>query len=288
MVYYYKKKIPAIDNIVIAKVEKISELGIDVTLNEYNGIGGFINCGEVSRKKKVNFNTLLTVGKDVLLNVIQVDETKNYIDLSKRTISEDDIKLFNEKHKLHIHLYNIFKNLYMRIKNIDRLDNINDNDLYDFMCVSLFEIQSEYENEYICEKLLNKETNLEILNCIDYNLIKISIEEFKKILDEYIDNKVNRTKPELSETIKLMTYSLTGLADIKYSLDYESFAELEEISKDFEIKINYIMGSVYSIIIKQKDFDLTGTNVIEDVLSMIKQEIIKRAIEKKMQYQIVV
>jgi translation initiation factor 2 alpha subunit (eIF-2alpha) len=80
MVYYYKKKIPEIDDIVIARVEKISKLGIEVTLNEYNGIGAFINCGEVSRKKKVNFNTLLTVGKDVLLNVIQVDESKNYID----------------------------------------------------------------------------------------------------------------------------------------------------------------------------------------------------------------
>ena len=288
MVYYYKKKIPSIDDIVIAKVEKISELGIEVTLNEYNGIGGFINCGEVSRKKKVNFNKLLTVGKDVLLNVIQVDETKNYIDLSKRTISEDDIKLFNERHKLHIHLYNIFKHICMRVKNIDRLDKINETQLYDFMCVSLFEIQKEFENEYICEKLLNKETNLEILNCIDYDLVGLSIEEFKKILDEYIDNKINRTKPELSETIKLMTYSSSGLADLKYSLDYKSFAEFEEFSKDFEIKINYITGSVYSIIVEQKDFDLTGTIIIEDVLSIIKKEIKKRAMEKQLQNQIVV
>ena len=56
------------------------------------------------------------MGKDVLLNVIQVDESKNYIDLSKRTISEDDIKLFNDKHKLHIQLYNIFKHICMKVK----------------------------------------------------------------------------------------------------------------------------------------------------------------------------
>lgn len=288
MVYYYKKKIPAIDDIVIAKVEKISELGIEVTLNEYNGVRGFINCGEVSRKKRVNFNKILTVGKDVLLNVIQVDESKNYIDLSKRTISEDDIKLFNEKHKLHIQLYNIFKHICMRVKNIDRLDKINNTELYDFMCGSLFEIQSEFENEYICEKLLNKENNLEILNSIDFESIGVTVEDLKKIMDEYIDNKVNRTKPELSETIKLMTYSSTGLADLKYSLDYKSFAEFEEFSKDFEIKINYITGSVYSIIIEQKDFDLSGSTIIEDALSIVKKEIKKRAIEKQIQNQIMV
>lgn len=288
MVYYYKKKIPSIDDIVIAKVEKISELGIEVSLNEYNGIRGFINCGEVSRKKKVNLNKLLTVGKDILLNVIQVDETKNYIDLSKRTICEDDIKLFNEKHKLHIHLYNIFKHICMRVKNVDRFDKIDDSQLHDFMCWSLFEIQKEFENEYICEKILNKDTNLEILNSIDHETIGISIGEIKKILDEYIDNKINRTKPELSETIKLMTYSSTGLADLKYSLDFKSFAEFQEFSKDFEIKINYITGSVYSIIIEQKDFDLSGTTIIEDMLTILKQEIKKRAIEKKIQNQIVV
>lgn len=286
MVYYYKKKQPTIDDIVIARVEKISELGIEVTLNEYNGIGGFINCGEVSRKKKVNFNKLLTVGKDVLLNVIQVDETKNYIDLSKRTISDDDIKLFNEKHKLHIHLYNIFKNICMKVKNVDRLDKISDEQLYDFMCVSLFEIQKEFENEYICEKLLNKDTNLEILESLDVELIGISIGELKKILDDYIDNKINRTKPELSETIKLLTYSSNGLSDLKYSLDYKSFEKFEEYSKDFEIKINYISGSIYSILIQQKELDLSGNIVIEDVLSMIKHEIKKRALEKKIQNQI--
>lgn len=288
MVYYYKKKIPSIDDIVIARVEKISELGIEVTLNEYNGIRGFINCGEVSRKKKVNLNKLLTIGKDVLLNVIQIDENKQLIDLSKRTISEEDIKLFGEKHKLHIQLYNIFKNIFMRIKNIDRPDNINDNELHNFMCDSLFEIQTEFENEYIGEKLLSKDTNLEILNLINHNELGYSINEFKNILDEYIENKINRTKPEKTETIKLMTYSSTGLTDLKYALDYKSFIEYEDILKDFEIRLNYITGSIYSIIIEQKNFDLIGSIGIDDALGSIKREIKKRALEKQIQNQIVV
>ena len=147
MVYCYKKKITEINDIVIAIVDKISEYGIEVTLSEYNNVKGFINCSEVSRKKRVNLNKLLTVGKDVLLHVIQIDEEKEFIDLSKRTIGDEDIKIFNVKHKLHIQLYNLFKQFYMKIMNINNLEQINEEKLYGFMCATLFQIQNEFENE---------------------------------------------------------------------------------------------------------------------------------------------
>ncbi len=289
MVYYYKKKLPSIDDVVIAKVTNISEYGIEVKLIEYNNITGFINCGEVSRKKKVNLNKLLTVGKDILVHVIQVDETKNMIDLSKRTISDEDIKQFTDSHRLHIQLYNLFKLLYMKINNITEPNKINQDDMHNFMCNTLFEIQTEFENEYIMEKITSKETNNEIIESIDFDSIpNITLDVFKKNLDEYIDKKINRTKPELTETIKLMTYNSTGLADIKYSLDFKSFNEFIELEKDFEIKINYISGSVYSIILNQKDFDLVGQYSIEDAILVLKKEIKTRAIEKQLQNQIVV
>jgi translation initiation factor 2 subunit 1 len=266
----------------------ISEYGIEVSLNEYNNIKGFINCSEVSRKKKVNLNKLLTVGKDILLNVIQVDKEKGFIDLSKRTISDEDIKLFNEKHKLHIQLYNLFKHIYMKLYNIDSHEKIQEEDLYTFMCSTLWEIQTEYENEFILEKILNKESNLEIIDIIDFDMLNISKDQIEKILNDYIDEKINRTNPELNESIKLMTYNCTGLADIKYALDYKNFIEYIDLEKDFLIKINYISGSVYSIIIEQKNFNLNGQINIDDAILIIKKEIKKRSIEKSIQNQIVI
>ena len=289
MVYYYKKKLPSIDDMVIAKVIDISEYGIEVKLIEYNEITGFINCSEVSRKKKVNFNKLLTVGKDILVHVIQVDESKNMIDLSKRTISDDDIKLFTNTHKSHIQLYNLFKQLYMKINNITELEKLNQDDLHNFMCNTLFEIQTEFENDYIIEKIINKETNNEIIESIDFDSIpNITCDIFKNNLNEHIDKKINRIKPELNETIKLMTYNATGLADIKYVLDFKSFDEFTELEKDFDIKINYISSSVYSIILNQKDLDLIGQIPIDDAIILLKKEIKKRSIEKQLQNQIVV
>ena len=287
MVYYYKKKIPSIDDIVLAKVENISQYGIEVSLNEYNGIRGFINCNEASRKKKVNLNTLFTVGKDVLLIVIQVDGEKKFIDLSKRMISDDDMKNFTSKYKLHIQLYNLFKQIYMKLNGFNSLEQINDEQIYKFMCGSLFEIQTEYENNYILEKILVKDTYLEPIDSIDFESIGFSKEDFLKILDDHIDNKVNKKKPELNETIKLKTYSPTGLADIKYSMDLQSFPDYNNLSADFDIKINYITGSIYSIGLIQKEYDLVGSNSITDAILIIKKEIAKRALEKKIQNQIV-
>jgi translation initiation factor 2 alpha subunit (eIF-2alpha) len=289
MVYYYKKKLPSIDDVVVAKVINISAYGIEVKLIEYNNITGFINCGEVSRKKKVNLNKLLTVGKDILVHVIQVDETKNMIDLSKRTISDDDVKQFTNIHKTHIQLYNLFKQLYMKINNITELNKIIQEDMHDFMSTTLFEIQTKFENEYIIEKITNKEIYGEIIESIDFDSMpNITLDIFKKNLDEYIDKKINRTKPELTETIKLMTYNDTGLSDIKYALDFKSFNEFDELKKDYDIKINYISGSIYSIILNQKDFDLIGQSSIEDAILVFKKEIKKRAIEKQIQNQIVI
>jgi translation initiation factor 2 alpha subunit (eIF-2alpha) len=141
----------------------------------------------------------------------------------------------------------------------------------------------------IClKKIINKETNNEIIESIDFESISpITCEEFKKNLNEYIDKKINRTKPELTETIKLMTYSATGLSDLKFTLDYKTFNDYNELEKYFDIKINYISCSVYSIILNQKEFDLVGKYSIDDAILLIKKEIKQRAIEKQIQNQIV-
>lgn len=287
MVYYYKKKLPSVDDVVIAKVVNISEYGIEVSLIEYNGATGYINCSEVSRKKKVNFNKLLTIGKDILVHVLQVDDKKNMIDLSKRTIGNDDVKLFTDTHRSHIQLYNLFKQLYMKIYSI-RIEKLSQEELHNFLSLTLFELQTEFENEHLQSKLINKETNKEIIDSIDFDSIEgLDGEQFKLVLDDYIDKKINCTKPELTDTIKLMTYGATGVSNIKYTLDYKSFENFAKLSADFDIKINYMTGSVYSIIISQKDFDLKGNKTINEANTFIKQEIKKRAIEKQIQNQIV-
>ena len=190
MVFLYKNKIPSVDDIVIARVDKISQYGVNVTLIEYNNFSGFINCSELSRKKKVNMNKLLTVGKNIHLIVISVDEEKQLADLSKRSINDEEITIFNEKNKNHIRLYNIFKSIFLKYNNFNNPSQINKDDLHTFMCNTIWNIQENYTFEEIEETLLNKNNNLEILKSLDDNLI--DNDKLKKFLDDYIDNKLNQ------------------------------------------------------------------------------------------------
>lgn len=294
MVFHYKNKLPVVDDVVIAKVIDISPYGIKITLSEYNDVEGFINCGEASRKKRVSFNKIFTVGKEVFVIVTNVDANKNFVDVSKRTIGDEDIKLFTEKHKTHIQLYNMFKQIY--VSNMDELNVGLVNDLDMFMERTLWNIQSVWnDNGIILDMLLGQgyghangqcqeQGQEQILDAINYD-DWIDAERFKQMVNTHIETKVNRTKPEIVHSIKLLTYECSGLSDIKYTLDYESYRFYEEFV-DFEIEMNYITGSSYVIKIKQKDYDLVGNLNIEVVLQMLRDEIVLRATEKCVQHQV--
>lgn len=288
MVYIYGRKVPDIDEIVIAKVIKVSEYGVSVTLNEYGDIDGFINCGEVSRKKRVNMNKLLVVGKNVLLNVLRVDKDKKYIDLSKRTVCEEDIKIFQEKHKIHTRLYQMFCYIFMKSYGISDYTKIegNNEELFEFMENTLWYLQTKYENDYIIEKISNKTDFENLINEIDFTCLDVNKQEFSQHIVNFIDSKINRNKPELTEHIKLTTLKEDGLNDIKYILDFENYDFYDKFFQDFDLNITFESSTVYLLNIKQKDFDIKGEYNINSLSNSIKNEIKNRSIEKSVQYKI--
>jgi translation initiation factor 2 alpha subunit (eIF-2alpha) len=278
--YIYNKQYPDIDEIVIAKVTKISEYGITVTLTEYNNIEGFMNCTEVSRKKKVNLNKLLIIGKEILLNVIRIDKEQNLIDLSKRTISSDDEKMFNDKHTIYVKLYRFFVNIFMKFKNINDHVAIDDIELCNFMKNTLWTIQDEFDNDFINETIFNKLTNNDIIEKFNFNSIGITHNELIKIINDYIDKKINRIKPELFDSIKLTTLNINGVEDIKWVLNFKNYSFFSELNKDYDIDICYTSSSIYTINVKQKNFTVIDNCSISDALNLIKNEIKLRCVEK--------
>ena len=171
MVYLYKEILPKVDDIVNVKIDKITELGIEVSLNEYNGIMGYISYSEVSRQKKYNINKILKVGQNINLIVIAVNCDKNHIDLSKRTINEEESKLFDLKLRIYMSLYNLWKFIYRRYYNV----KIVNNDIFRiFLKKTLWYLQSldEYKinNELLYADLTNYDKYLLIIDLLS-NLI---------------------------------------------------------------------------------------------------------------------
>ena len=286
MVYLRKNKFPKVDDLVIARITHIDQYGIRVELPEYNDINGYITYNEVSRKKKKDINKIISIGKEVLMIVINYNEEKGHMDLSKRTIDETEEKLFFESYRIYMDLYNRFRYLYIKLNNYENIDiinqdTVNQDKFYDYLCATLFEIQDEYDNNTISQLLYDSERNDSVFEHIDYDKIQWTKEQFKTIMDNYITLKTVKTKASENIQIRLLSYSIDGNNDIKYALNFAEFPSFSEISKEFEIQINYISASTYLILINQKDY---GDCDLENIKKILINNIKKRTDERKIMF----
>jgi len=298
MVYLYYKKFPKVDDIVKAKIEKIDQLGIKVTLPEYDNLNGYITYNEASRKKNFNINKIFTVGSDVNLIVINVDRNKNYIDLSKRTISDHESDLFTIKLKKYMVLYNMWKYIYQRYWEI--FSDIDNNEFEKFLNCTLWKLMQlkNDDTEYIYNMCINSDRNSEIIETLKMNCGYgceggggdgceggggckgggYNHDKIKKLLDDYIKIKINVIKPEKEIVINILSFAENGLNDIKQILDYKNYYFYNDIIDDFDFEILYQVNSKYKIVIKQKDFIITNPNyniniIEEKVVDIINDKI---------------
>jgi translation initiation factor 2 alpha subunit (eIF-2alpha) len=293
MVYLYEKKLPEINELVVVNVTEINDLNVITKLIDYDDLPGYLSFGELSKKKRANINTIVSVGKNKIAIVTNINLDKNYVELSLRNMSPDDIEKFNLQHKKYTNLYNLWRWIYIKLVNTEKIidsnsiNEIDNNELTKFMENTLWiivkntDIDTPDENiilENILEILLDKETNMEILSLIKNQ----DIDKIKNILDEYISIKTHVVKPEKYSEINLTSYEINGLSDIKKSLDYKSFSFYKDIEQDYDISITYLSDSVYRISINQLDVILQNSSyTIDKVYTLLTSEIKSRSLSSK-------
>ena len=277
MVFIYNKKFPVVDEVIIGRIDNIDELGINVSLSHYDNLKGYISYSEVSRKKKFNVNKILTVGKETHLIVINVDPDKGFVDLSKRTINDEEVALFDEKYKVYIKLYNMFRNLFK--KYYDYKEDYDDKLLEEFLKNTLWKFQETLEDDEINETITNSDNNTDLIN-LTINLDKLKL---KSIIDDYIKTNIIIVKPSKEIIFTLYSVEEEGYFDLKYTLDYKNFYFYKNVTDDYSISILYETNSDYKIIIKQNDYIIKNQDYdIEKVEIDILDEILKRSTEKNM------
>jgi translation initiation factor 2 subunit 1 len=171
----YKNKYPKPDEIVIAKIKNISQgIGTYVTLPEYADIEGFIMMSELSRKHFTNINRITQVNKYIVASVLRVDQEKGYIDLSKKVVSEEEIKLAEKK-------FNKSKIVHSIILSACSKLNCHPQNLYE----SLWEIDCPHIYDFFKDVLSNKKQ----LTFSD-EINKVLLEEIKSkiIIKEFVIN----------------------------------------------------------------------------------------------------
>lgn len=73
---FYKAMFPEIEDVVMANVRAIAEMGAYVHLLEYNNKEGMILLSELSRRRIRSINKLIRIGRTECVVVIRVDKQK--------------------------------------------------------------------------------------------------------------------------------------------------------------------------------------------------------------------
>ena len=83
----------------MVKVRHVDQVGANVLLLEYNNIEGLIMLGEFSKKRIRSDIRITRAGRKEVVEVIRVDESKGYLDLSKWQVTPEDIAECETKYK---------------------------------------------------------------------------------------------------------------------------------------------------------------------------------------------
>ena len=244
---FYKKNLPDKDDFVLGKIKKITDLGIDVDLLEYENLTAYLSFKDASNKKRIHhIRKLFKVNKELVFNVVSVVQDKKFVDLSKKNQTEEEeneFLIYYKNYKLCLTIINKF---------------------FRYLCVDTIEEQRNLMNKYFWEidpKNLHS-VFMSIKKNNNYHEIldnQLSIEEKNK-LKELINENFIDSKYTVRIPFRINTFSVEGISLIKNCLT--------EIEKETNT-ITYIKSSpIYYIEFK----DLLEENLnsyIEQILSKL-------------------
>jgi translation initiation factor 2 subunit 1 len=95
----YRQTFPSNDQIVMAKIISVDDLGAYCSLPEFRDAEAFLPIKEFARKRMRSIKKVIRVGESYPLIVISVDESKKTIDLSKKHVTPEEETECNDRFK---------------------------------------------------------------------------------------------------------------------------------------------------------------------------------------------
>lgn len=247
--YYYNNHLPEKDELVMARISEISEIGVTCVLLEYNNITAFLSFSEISRKNCRSVYNLVKVGQKYIFQVTSV--TNNNVDLSKKFLDPDEITFGQEKYKKGKFVYNI-------CKYISELKNASIQEVYDSLIPPLYD---DYDYPYDAFKLLVSGINI-YENC---NVNEEYLSELKILLGQQMT-----VHPVKISALVDVTCINGGINVIKHAL----LTAQNSVPKEFNIEIQSHGTPTFLIFTTTLDGE-NGILAVNNVAECIKKEIIK-------------
>ena len=242
-------ELPEVGEIVVATIAKIGDHGAYATLDEYNGIQGFLHVSEIALGWVRNVSKYVKEGEKKVLLVKNIREGREEIDLSLKQVSRDQQKM----KLLDVKRFEKGKGIIKNIQEKAKLSNQDVEKLED-------KIFSKYNSVY--DGVVD----------IARNGIKVfsDLKLPKKTLDiiEEASTKIRLPSVEIRGILELTDNSSNGVENIKNSL--HGF----ETTEQNNVKILYVGAPKYRISVTDSDFK-SAEKTLKPILENIQKNIEK-------------
>ncbi|XP_055328675.1 eukaryotic translation initiation factor 2 subunit 1-like [Paramacrobiotus metropolitanus] len=252
---FYAQRYPEIDEVVLANVRSIQEMGAYVDLQEYNDTEGMILLSELSRRRIRSINKLIRVGRSEVVVVIRVDKEKGYIDLSKRRVSPADIIKAEEKFAKAKSVNSILRHT------AEVLHYKTDQELEDLHWKTAWYFDEKFKKQAASYDVFKHAvTDPAILD--ECNLD----ERTKEVLIANIKRRLTPQAVKVRADMEVACYNYDGIDAVKAALR----AGLALSSEDAPIKINLIAPPVYVMTTTTLERQ-EGLTLLEKALKAVKE-----------------
>jgi translation initiation factor 2 subunit 1 len=257
--YFYERKYPERDELVMVRVNSIDEDGVFCSLLEYNNIEGFLQLKELSRKTYIkSIKRFVRVGQQQVLQVLTVDSENGYIDLSKKYITEEEREAGNEKYNKGKTVHNITK----------RVAETTNKELEEVYTTYVWPLYETHDHPFDAFKALAAHEGEQADIWKD---LPDTVPEIKNAFIHLIEHQMAVQPVKIGAQIEVMCYSEEGIDDIKRALKAGI-----EINRDSltPVKIHLISSPLYLVWTTTLDED-AGSGALNEVIEEIKSKITK-------------
>jgi len=243
-------ELPEVGEIVIATIAKLGDHGAYATLDEYNGIQGFLHVSEIAPGWVRNITKYVKENEKVVAIVKKVREGREEIDLSLKHISKDQRK----KKLLDVKRHEKGKSI---IKNIQKKASLSDAEVEKIED----KIFSKYDSIY--DAVIDIATNgIQAFNDLDVPEKTLSV-------IEDVSSNLKLPSVEIRGILEITDFSPNGIENIKKIL--QSFEKKDQ--KD-GVKVLYISDPKNLISVIASDFK-TAEKTLKHILDDLQKNIEK-------------
>ena len=220
--FYYKKTNPIINDLVLAKIMAIDNLGVKIKLVEYDDKDGYMLYSNLSKRKIQQIKQTYKPNKDITVEFIEVFE--GIMSFSDKNLDAKKVEEFENNTKKYHKILNLITN-FLKLNPTIKSDEFMNNVLYNHLSNDDDESDNPFEIIKTYSKIVKE-------NVMDFELepdIKDKYLEFiKKIL----------TDSKFKGILKYESFSpnSSGLFEIKdFYSDIDRFAKENDINIDIRL-----------------------------------------------------